>query len=274
MLINILLPIVVILVVFVFASIKILPEYERGVMFTLGRMTGVKGPGLFFVVPGIQKMIKVDMRVTVMDVPTQDVISRDNVSVHVNAVVYFRVIEAQKAIIEVENFYNAISQLSQTTLRSVLGQHELDDMLAARDKLNTDIEAILDSQTDAWGIKVANVEIKQVELDESMTRAIARQAEAERSRRAKIINAEGEVQAAENLRKAAHELAREPQAMQLRYLQTLLDMGSNENATIVFPLPMDLIEPLMKGAKRWADSTSDTPPANSVNPAEQPGHEN
>lgn len=274
MLINILLPIVVILVVFVFASIKILPEYERGVMFTLGRMTGVKGPGLFFVVPGIQKMIKVDMRVTVMDVPTQDVISRDNVSVHVNAVVYFRVIEAQKAIVEVENFYNAISQLSQTTLRSVLGQHELDDMLAARDKLNADIEEILDSQTDAWGIKVANVEIKQVELDESMTRAIARQAEAERSRRAKIINAEGELQAAENLRQAAKELSQEPQAMQLRYLQTLLDMGSNENATIVFPLPMDLIEPLMKGAKRWADGPSDAAPTSSAHPAEQANKDN
>ncbi|MDA3921638.1 MAG: slipin family protein [Salinisphaera sp.] len=252
MLINILIAAIVVIVIFIFASIKILPEYERGVMFTLGRMTGVKGPGLFIVVPFVQKMIKVDMRVTVMDVPTQDVISRDNVSVHVNAVVYFRVIEAQKAIVEVENFYNAISQLSQTTLRSVLGQHELDDMLAARDKLNADIENILDSQTDAWGIKVANVEIKQVELDESMTRAIARQAEAERSRRAKIINAEGEVQAAENLRKAAHELSREPQAMQLRYLQTLLDMGSNENSTIVFPLPMDLIEPLLKASKRWA----------------------
>ncbi|MBH04331.1 MAG: hypothetical protein CMP08_09475, partial [Xanthomonadales bacterium] len=185
-----------------------------------------------------------------MDVPTQDVISRDNVSVQVNAVVYFRVIEAQKAIVEVENYYAAVSQLSQTTLRSVLGQHELDDMLAARDKLNADIEEILDRQTDAWGIKVANVEIKQVELDESMTRAIARQAEAERSRRAKIINAEGELQAAENLREAAHQLSQEPQAMQLRYLQTLLDMGSNENATIVFPLPMDLIEPLLKATKR------------------------
>lgn len=251
MLINVLLPIIVIVAVLIFSSIKILPEYERGVMFTLGRMTGVKGPGLFLVIPFVQKMIKVDMRVSVMDVPTQDVISRDNVSVHVNAVVYFRVIEAQKAIVEVEHFYNAISQLSQTTLRSVLGQHELDDMLAARDKLNADIEQILDAQTDAWGIKVANVEIKQVELDESMTRAIARQAEAERSRRAKIINAEGEVQAAENLRKAANELAREPQAMQLRYLQTLLDMGNNENATIVFPLPMDLIEPLLKTARQW-----------------------
>ena len=250
MVLNIVIAVVVLLVIFVFASIKILPEYERGVMFTLGRNTGTKGPGLFIVIPFIQKMLKIDMRVTVMDVPTQDVISRDNVSVQVNAVVYFRVIEAQKAIVEVENYYVAVSQLSQTTLRSVLGQHELDDMLAARDKLNADIEEILNRQTDAWGIKVANVEIKQVELDESMTRAIARQAEAERSRRAKIINAEGELQAAENLREAAKQLSQEPQAMQLRYLQTLLDMGSNENATIVFPLPMDLIEPLLKATKR------------------------
>ncbi|HET7312871.1 slipin family protein [Salinisphaera sp.] len=253
MLIDIVIAVIVLLAIFIFISIKILPEYERGVMFTLGRMTGVKGPGLFFVVPVVQKMIKVDMRVAVMDVPAQEVISRDNVSVQVNAVVYFRVIEANKAIVEVENFYAAISQLSQTTLRSVLGQHELDDMLAEREKLNSHIQEILDRQTDAWGIKVANVEIKQVELDESMTRAIARQAEAERSRRAKIINAEGELQAAENLRNAARELSAEPQAMQLRYLQTLLDMGSNENATIVFPLPMDLIEPLLKAAKRHTD---------------------
>lgn len=247
--IEIIIAIIVLLAILTFASIKILPEYERGVMFTLGRMTGVKGPGLFLVIPVLQKMIKVDMRVIVMDVPAQEVISRDNVSAQVNAVVYCRVVEADKAIIEVENYYVAISQLSQTTLRSVLGQHELDDMLAEREKLNADIQEILDRQTDAWGIKVANVEIKQVELDESMTRAIARQAEAERSRRAKIINAEGERQAAENLRDAAHQLATEPQAMQLRYLQTLIDMGHNENATIVFPLPMDLIEPLLKAAK-------------------------
>ncbi len=249
MFINVVIAVIVLLAIFIFASIKILPEYERGVMFTLGRMTGVKGPGIFLVVPVIQKMIKVDMRVTVMDVPTQDVISRDNVSVQVNAVVYFRVIDADKAIIEVENYYMAVSQLSQTTLRSVLGQHELDDMLAERDKLNADIQAILDRHTDAWGIKVANVEIKQVDLDESMTRAIARQAEAERSRRAKIINAEGEMQAAENLRGAAEQLSREPQALQLRYLQTLVDIASENNSTIVFPLPMDLIEPLLKAAK-------------------------
>jgi regulator of protease activity HflC (stomatin/prohibitin superfamily) len=252
MLLEIVIAVIVVLVIFIFASIKILPEYERGVMFTLGRMTGVKGPGLFLVIPGIQRMHKVDMRVIVMDVPPQDVISRDNVSVQVNAVVYSRVIEADKAIVEVEHFYEAISQLSQTTLRSVLGQHELDEMLAEREKLNEHIQEILDQQTEAWGIKVANVEIKQVELDESMTRAIARQAEAERSRRAKIINAEGELQAAANLRKAAHQLSAEPQAMQLRYLQTLLDMGNNQNATVVFPLPMDLIEPLLKAARRHA----------------------
>ncbi len=252
--------IIVVILIVIFASIKILPEYERGVMFTLGRMTGVKGPGLFLVIPVLQKMIKVDMRVVVLDVPPQDVISRDNVSVHVNAVVYFRVIDADKAIVEVERYYDAISQLSQTTLRSVLGQHELDDMLAERDKLNANIQDILDRQTDAWGIKVANVEIKQVDLDESMTRAIARQAEAERARRAKIINAEGELQAAENLRGAAEQLAREPQALQLRYLQTLVDIASQNSSTIVFPLPMDLIEPLMsaaRGARRGRGQAAD-----------------
>lgn len=258
MLPEIVIAVIILLAIFIIISIKVLPEYERGVMFTLGRMTGVKGPGLFFVVPVIQQMIKVDMRVIVMDVPPQEVISRDNVSVQVNAVVYCRVIDADKAIVEVENFQEAISQLSQTTLRSVLGQHELDDMLAERDKLNMHIQEILDRQTDAWGVKVANVEIKQVELDESMTRAIARQAEAERSRRAKIINAEGELQAAENLRKAAQQLAVEPQAMQLRYLQTLIDMGPNENSTIVFPLPMDLIEPLLKTMKRRAGDDNES----------------
>jgi len=245
--------IVAIVAVVIFSAIKILPEYERGVMFTLGRMTGVKGPGLFLVIPFIQKMIKVDMRVVVMDVPPQDVISRDNVSVRVNAVVYFRVIDADKAIIEVEHFYDAVSQLAQTTLRSVLGKHELDDMLAERDKLNIDIQSILDRHTDAWGIKVANVEIKQVDLDESMTRAIARQAEAERSRRAKVINAEGEMQAAENLRGAAEQLATQPQALQLRYLQTLVDIAGENNSTIVFPLPMDLIEPLLDIKKTFTE---------------------
>lgn len=249
MIINFAAVIIVLVAIIIFSSIKILPEYERGVMFTLGRMTGVKGPGLFLVIPFVQKMIKVDMRTIVLDVPPQDVISRDNVSVRVNAVVYFRVIEADKAIIEVEHFNDAISQLAQTTLRSVLGKHELDDMLAERDKLNTDIQAILDRHTDAWGVKVANVEIKQVDLDESMTRAIARQAEAERARRAKVINAEGEMQAAENLRGAAEQLATQPQAMQLRYLQTLVDIAGENNSTIVFPLPMDLIEPLLDMGK-------------------------
>ena len=253
MLINFGFVIVVLLALLVFVSIKILPEYERGVMFTLGRMTGVKGPGLFLVIPILQKMVKVDMRTVVMDVPPQDVISRDNVSVRVNAVVYFRVIDADKAIVEVEHFYDAVSQLAQTTLRSVLGKHELDDMLAERDKLNIDIQAILDRHTDAWGIKVANVEIKQVDLDESMTRAIARQAEAERARRAKVINAEGEMQAAENLRGAAEQLATQPQALQLRYLQTLVDIAGENNSTIVFPLPMDLIEPLMDVARTVKD---------------------
>lgn len=245
MLLNIIIAVVALLLAVLFASIKILPEYERGVVFTLGRMTGVKGPGLFLIVPIVQKMIKVDMRVIVMDVPSQDVISRDNVSVKVNAVVYFRVIDADRAIVEVEHFYDAVSQLAQTTLRSVLGQHELDDMLAERDKLNADIQVILDRQTDAWGIKVANVEIKHVDLDDSMIRAIARQAEAERSRRAKIIHAEGEYQAAANLRRAAQELSSEAQAIQLRYMQTLVDIAGDHNSTIVFPLPMDLIEPLM-----------------------------
>ncbi|HLQ85364.1 MAG TPA: slipin family protein [Salinisphaeraceae bacterium] len=246
---EIILVVVVLVLLVIFASIKILPEYERGVVFTLGRFTDVKGPGIFLIVPVVQKMIKVDMRVIVLDVPTQDVISRDNVSVQVNAVIYFRVIEADRAIIEVEHFNDAVSQLSQTTLRSVLGRHELDDMLAERDKLNADIQEILDRQTDAWGIKVANVEIKHVDLDDSMIRAIARQAEAERSRRAKIIHAEGEMQAAANLREAARELSSESQALQLRYLQTLVDIAGDNNSTIVFPLPLDLIEPLMDLAK-------------------------
>jgi regulator of protease activity HflC (stomatin/prohibitin superfamily) len=231
------------------ASIKILREDDRGVIFTLGRFTGVKGPGLIIVIPVIQKMEVVDLRVQVMDVPSQDVISRDNVSVKVNAVVYFRVIEPEKSIIQVEQFRDATSQLAQTTLRSVLGQHELDEMLAERDKLNDDVRRILDAQTDAWGIKVANVEIKHVDLDESMIRAIARQAEAERSRRAKIIHAEGEQQAAEKLMEAAKVLSQQPQAMQLRFLETLTAIAGDRTSTIVFPLPMDLIAPLMKGAR-------------------------
>lgn len=238
------------ILIIVFSAIKILPEYERGVVFTLGRFTGVKGPGLILIIPFVQRLIKVDLRVVVLDVPTQDVISRDNVSVQVNAVVYFRVVEPDKAIIEVEHYHDAISQLSQTTLRSVLGQHELDDMLAAREKLNADIQEILDRQTDAWGVKVANVEIKHVDLDETMVRAIARQAEAERSRRAKVIHAEGEHQAAENLQNAARVLGKEPQALQLRYLQTLVDIGGENNSTVVFPLPMDLLEPLLESARK------------------------
>ena len=231
---------------FLYSAIKILNEYERGVIFTLGRFSGVKGPGLIIVIPIIQQMVKTDLRVIVLDVPTQDVISRDNVSVKVNAVVYFRIIDPEKAIIQVANVFEATSQLAQTTLRSVLGQHELDEMLAERDKLNDDIQGILDSRTDAWGIKVSNVEIKHVDLDESMIRAIAAQAEAERARRAKIIHAEGESQAAARLADAAAQLASQGQALQLRYLQTVTEIAKDRTNTIVFPLPMDLIEPLMK----------------------------
>ncbi len=228
----------------IFNAIKILREYERGVIFQLGRFWKVKGPGLIIVIPVIQSMERVDLRVIVMDVPTQDVISKDNVSVHVNAVVYFRVIDPEKAIIQVEKYLEAVSQLSQTTLRSVVGQHELDEMLAERDTLNHDIQEILDRQTDAWGIKVANVEIKHIDLDESMIRAIAAQAEAERQRRAKVIHATGEKQAAHELVEAARTLAAEPQAIQLRYLQTLTEIAGDRTSTIVFPL--DIIDKLKK----------------------------
>jgi regulator of protease activity HflC (stomatin/prohibitin superfamily) len=238
--------IVVLLLALLVMTVKILKEYQRGVILTLGRYTGTKGPGLIIVIPGVQNMIRVDLRTVVMDVPTQDVISRDNVSVKVNAVVYFRVVEPAKAVLQVEHYYEAISQVAQTTLRSVLGQHELDEMLTERDKLNQDIQKILDEQTDPWGVKVTNVEIKHVDLDESMIRAIAQQAEAERSRRAKVIHAVGEMQAAEKLSEAAAILAQQPQAMQLRYLQTLIGIAGDKNSTIVFPLPMDLIAPLMK----------------------------
>ena len=224
---------------------KILKEYERGVVFLLGRFQKVKGPGLIILIPGVQKMVRVDLRVMVFDVPTQDVISRDNVSVKVNAVIYFRVVDPEKAIIRVANFLEATSQLSQTTLRSVLGQHDLDDMLAERDKLNADIQSLLDQRTDNWGIKVANVEIKHVDLDESMIRAIAQQAEAERSRRAKVINAEGEKQAAKMIAEAAHMLAKEEQALQLRYLQTLKEIANEKTNTIVFPLPLEFIGPMV-----------------------------
>ncbi|HSD74869.1 MAG TPA: slipin family protein [Steroidobacteraceae bacterium] len=230
----------------IFSALKILKEYERGVMFTLGRFTGVKGPGVIIVVPIIQQMRKVDLRVIVLDVPKQDVISRDNVSVKVNAVIYFRIVDPGKAIIQVANPWEATSQFAQTTLRSVLGQHELDEMLSEREKLNVDIQRILDQATDAWGIKVANVEIKHVDLDETMIRAIAKQAEAERTRRAKVIHAEGEKQAAQQLVEAAHALTAEPVAMQLRYLQTLADISNEKSSTIVFPLPLDLIGPLLK----------------------------
>jgi regulator of protease activity HflC (stomatin/prohibitin superfamily) len=236
---------VVIGLALLFSAIKVLKEFERGVMFTLGRFTGIKGPGLIIVIPVLQQMVKVDLRVIVLDVPKQDIITRDNVSVKVNAVVYLRVVEPSKAVLQVASPIEATSQLAQTTLRSVLGQHEMDDLLAQRDKLNGDIQRILDQSTDAWGIKVANVEIKHVDLDETMIRAMARQAEAERTRRAKIIHAEGEKQAAETLVEAAQALGRDPRALQLRYLQTLADISSEKTSTIVFPVPLDLIKPLL-----------------------------
>ncbi len=238
--------VVVLLGLLVSSALRILREYERGVVFTLGRFWKVKGPGLVILVPGIQQMVKVDLRTFVLEVPTQDVISRDNVSVKVSAVVYFRVLDAERSIIQVENYRNATSQLAQTTLRSVLGKHELDDMLSGREKLNLDIQQALDAQTNSWGIKVSNVEIKQVDLTESMIRAIARQAEAERERRAKVIHAEGELQASEKLFQAARVLAQEPQAIQLRYLETLTVIGADKNTTIVFPLPMDVLSPFLR----------------------------
>jgi regulator of protease activity HflC (stomatin/prohibitin superfamily) len=228
--------------IFLMAAIKVLREYQRGVVFTLGRFTGVKGPGLILLVPFVQQMVRIDLRTLVLDVPTQDVISRDNVSVRVNAVIYFRVIDPEKATIQVEDYMAATSQLAQTTLRSVLGKHELDEMLSERDKLNADIQEILDAQTDAWGIKVANVEIKHVDLNDVMIRAIARQAEAERERRAKVINAEGEQQAAQKLLEAARILGQAPEAMQLRYLSTLNVLAGEKSSTIVFPFPMELLE--------------------------------
>jgi regulator of protease activity HflC (stomatin/prohibitin superfamily) len=232
------------LVGLVFSSIRILREYERGVVFQLGRFWKVKGPGLIIIIPGLQTMERIDLRTKVMDVPSQDLISKDNVSVKVNAVVYFRVVDPQKAVINVEHFYEATSQLSQTTLRSVLGQHDLDEMLSERDKLNEQIQGILDEQTDVWGVKVANVEIKHVDIDATMVRAMARQAEAERQRRAKVIHAEGEKQAAEKLVEAAKELGQDPRAIQLRYLSTLTEIAGDKSSTIVFPLPIDLIDSL------------------------------
>jgi len=244
-------PLAVILFVFglLLAALKVLREYERGVVFFLGRFQRVKGPGLIIVIPIVQQMVRVDLRTVVMDVPTQDVISRDNVSVKVNAVVYFRVVDPERAIIQVEDFHSATSQLAQTTLRSVLGAHELDEMLTSREQLNRDIQEILDKQTDAWGIKVSNVEIKHVDLDESMVRAIAKQAEAERERRAKVIHAEGELQASDKLRAAADVLQQSPASLQLRYLQTLTEVGNTPSATVVFPFPIDFAQflPSAKG---------------------------
>lgn len=244
------LPLIFAVLLFLVAAIKVLREYERGVIFTLGRFTGVKGPGLIIIVPVIQQMVRMDLRTLVLDVPTQDVISRDNVSVRVNAVIYFRVIDPERAVIQVEDYMAATSQLAQTTLRSVLGKHELDEMLAERDKLNADIQEILDAQTDAWGIKVANVEIKHVDIDESMVRAIARQAEAERERRAKVINAEGEQQAAQKLLEAGEILAQRPEAMQLRYLSALTVIANERSNTIVFPFPTELQDVLATGRGR------------------------
>nr|WP_258237816.1 slipin family protein [Pseudomonas sp. Q2-TVG4-2] len=238
--------VLVLLIALLASTFRILREYERGVVFQLGRFWKVKGPGLIMVIPGLQQMVRVDLRTLVLDVPTQDVISRDNVSVKVNAVIYYRVLDAEKAIIQVEDYHSATSQLAQTTLRAVLGKHDLDDMLAEREQLNNDIQQVLDAQTDAWGIKVANVEIKHVDLDESMIRAIARQAEAERERRAKVIHAEGELQASEKLMQAAEMLGRQSGAMQLRYMQTLSNIAGDKNSTIVFPLPMELLQGLDK----------------------------
>jgi regulator of protease activity HflC (stomatin/prohibitin superfamily) len=239
-----------IIVVLVAYSLRVLREYERGVVFQLGRFWSVKGPGLIIIIPGIQQMVRVDLRTVTMDVPSQDVISRDNVSVKVNAVVYFRVVDPQKAIIQVENYLMATSQLAQTTLRAVLGKHELDEMLAEREKLNFDIQEALDTQTDAWGIKVSNVEIKHVDINETMIRAIARQAEAERERRAKVIHAEGELQASEKLLQAAQVLAGQPEAMQLRYLSTLSNIAGDKSSTIVFPVPLDVIGPLLDALRK------------------------
>ena len=242
---------VVILIAALFAwSLRILREYERGVVFQLGRFWMVKGPGLIMLIPVVQQMVRVDLRTVVLDVPPQDVITRDNVSVKVNAVVYFRVVDPQKAIIQVVNFLEATSQLSQTTLRAVLGKHELDALLAEREKLNLDIQKTLDTQTDAWGIKVSTVEIKHVDLNDSMVRAIARQAEAERERRAKVIHAEGELQASEKLLAAARMLSQQAEAMQLRYLQTLSNIAGDKASTIVFPVPMDLITPMLEAMKK------------------------
>ena len=247
------LPLIILAFVVLGMAIRILREYERGVIFTLGRFTGVKGPGLILILPYIQQMVRVDLRVTVLDVPTQDVITRDNVSVRVNAVIYYRVVDPEKAVIQVQHFHQATSELAQTTLRSVLGKHELDELLSERDKMNADIQEILDSQTDAWGIKVANVELKHIDLGEAMVRVMARQAEAERERRAKIINAEGEEQAARKLLEAAQVLAQAPEAMQLRYLSTLTSIGMQNSTTIVFPFPTEFAQWISRMQPNAAD---------------------
>lgn len=246
----VLLVVIAFIAILLFSAINVLKEYERGVIFMLGRFWKVKGPGLIIVIPILQQMARVQLRTVVMDVPSQDVITRDNVSVRVNAVVYFRIVDPEKAVIQIEDYYEATSQLAQTTLRSVVGQHELDDVLSERDKLNSDLQAILDSATDGWGIKIANVEIKHVDLDETMVRAIARQAEAERERRAKIINAEGELQASNKLQEAAGVLAQQPASIQLRYLQTLVEVAGDKSSTIVFPLPMEFMDTLLNKQKK------------------------
>lgn len=254
------------IVIILVNTLKILREYQRGVIFTLGRFTGVKGPGLVIVIPGLQQMVRVDLRVVTMDVPSQDVISRDNVSVSVNAVIYFRVVSPDKAIIQVERYLDATSQLAQTTLRAVLGKHDLDDMLSEREELNHDIQAILDQQTDGWGIKVTNVEIKHIDLNESMVRAIARQAEAERERRAKVIHAEGEKQAAQALMEAAQTLAEQPSAMQLRYLQTLTQVAGDKTSTLVFPVPVDMLAGFLDKAGKGFSPILPTTPSQPVPP--------
>ena len=245
-------PLIIIIVVLLFASIKVLNEYERGVTLTLGRFTGVKGPGLIFLIPGIQQMFRMSTRVVVLDVPPQDVITRDNISVKVNAVIYFRVVDPQAAVLNVENYMYATSQLAQTTLRSVLGQQELDDLLSNRDKINKNLQEILDQHTEPWGIKVSSVEVKNVDLPQEMQRAIAKQAEAERERRAKVIHAEGEFQAAQKLSDAAQIMAVNPTAIQLRYLQTLTEISVEKNSTIIFPVPMDLIKMFFDNRKPQA----------------------
>jgi len=250
---NVLIVVLVLLLILVFMSIKVLREYERGVVFFLGRFQAVRGPGLIIIVPVIQQFVRVDLRTVFMDVPSQDVISKDNVSVKVNAVLYFKVVDPERAVIQIEDYYGATSQLAQTTLRSVLGQHDLDEMLSEREKLNQDVQAIVDTHTDPWGIKVINVEIKHVDIDSTMVRAIARQAEAERERRAKVINAEGEFQAAQKLLDASRIIAQQPQALQLRYLQTLNDIAGVNNSTVVFPIPMDILKPFLDQAAKTTD---------------------